>query len=162
MSKLTKLAASVIGVVIIILLITYGSFMGVYYYTSTPEFCSGCHYIKPYVTSWNNSPHQDVNCLQCHEPTGSLGKLHSKSRGLNYYVSDITENYVMPIISASYINNKGCFGCHTGQYPNFPNAVTIKNNQDHLEYLKEDRTCSSCHNDTGHETNIGIDEIFID
>jgi len=46
---------------IIIFVIGYSSFIGVYYYTSIKELCISCHYIKPYVISWANSPHQNVN-----------------------------------------------------------------------------------------------------
>jgi nitrate/TMAO reductase-like tetraheme cytochrome c subunit len=150
------------GFVIIafISLIGYGLFIGLYYYTSTPNFCSSCHYVAPYVTSWSGSPHKEVNCMGCHEPSGSLGKLHSKARGLNYYISDKAGNYILPVFDAAYINELNCFGCHTGQDSNDQNPPMINDSLQHLEYLKEERRCTSCHNEAGHETNIGLDEIF--
>ncbi|KJS80044.1 MAG: hypothetical protein JM58_19230 [Peptococcaceae bacterium BICA1-8] len=155
-----KILFSSLIILVVISLLGYGSFMGVYYYTSTPEFCSGCHYVEPYVTSWNNSPHKEVNCMNCHEPTGSLGKLHSKARGLNYYISDITGNYIEPIIDAPFISDARCFGCHIGQIKGYPNAIKITNNRDHLGYIKNEQKCSSCHIETGHEINIGVNKLF--
>ena len=159
LKAVAKIIFSFLITLVVIYLIGYGSFMGVYYYTSTPEFCSGCHYVEPYVTSWNTSPHKEVNCMNCHEPTGSLGKLHSKARGLNYYISDKTGNYIEPIIDAPFISEARCFGCHIGQFKDYPNVIKINNNSDHLEYIKTEQECSSCHIDTGHEVNIGASKI---
>jgi len=134
--------------------------MGLYYYTSTPQFCSKCHYIEPYVISWAKSPHHNVNCMNCHEPTGSLGKLHSKARGLNYYVSDKTGNYIKPIIDAPFISDARCFGCHIGETKGYPNIKTINSSKEHLQYIEEELKCSSCHINTGHEINIGVNKVF--
>ncbi|MFZ5945903.1 MAG: cytochrome c3 family protein [Bacillota bacterium] len=148
------------GTGIIISLMAYGSFMGVYYYTSTPEFCSSCHYVEPYVASWEKLSHKDVNCMLCHEPAGSLGKFHSKARGLNYYISDKTGNYIEPIIDAYFISEARCFGCHTGEIAGFPNAKKITNNRDHLQYIKNEQNCTDCHLGVGHELNISVDKVF--
>ncbi|MDW7674191.1 MAG: NapC/NirT family cytochrome c [Bacillota bacterium] len=159
-----KKVAKKIFLVFILLLsvsfISYGAFISLYFYTSTPKFCSSCHYVAPYVASWNISSHKEVNCMGCHEPIGSLGKLHSKARGLNYYISDKTGNYVLPIFDASYISEANCFRCHTGQSSAHMNAPMINDNHLHLEYIKEERKCSSCHNEVGHDINIGLDEVF--
>jgi len=158
--SIARLLIIAIAIVIIIFVIGYGSFMGVYYYTSTPEFCSSCHYVEPYVISWASSSHQDVNCLDCHEPTSLLGKLHSKARGLNYYISDKTGNYVKPIIDASFISEERCFGCHIGEIKDYPNVKKITGNKEHLQYIKDEQKCTSCHNNVGHDTNIEIEKVF--
>ncbi len=42
--------------------------------TSTPEFCTSCHEIKPAVVAWRTSTHSNnaagvvVDCMDCHLP----------------------------------------------------------------------------------------------
>lgn len=160
LKAISRLLIKGIVIAIITFVIGYSAFMGLYYYTSTPEFCSSCHYVEPYVISWENSPHKSVNCMGCHEPTGSLGKLHSKARGLNYYFSDKTGNYIKPIIDASFISEEKCFGCHIGEIKDYPNAKKINKNTRHLQYIENEQKCINCHNDIGHEVNIGVDKVF--
>ncbi len=155
-----KLILIVFIIIFAILLIIYGSFRGVYKYTSATDFCRNCHYIEAYVDTWESSPHSQVNCMKCHEPQGPMGQVHSKARGLNNYFANITGNYKTPIINASYINEQACFTCHTGQNPDYSNAAKINDSQQHLIYIQENKTCISCHNDVEHETNIGITDIF--
>lgn len=65
-----------------VLLAVYLLFMGLYYPTSSPTgYCVRCHYIKPYVESWQESKHAGINCAHCHEHRGFGGKLESKARG---------------------------------------------------------------------------------
>lgn len=158
--SINKLLLVLVIIAVVLSVVGYGSFMGLYYYTSTPEFCSKCHYVEPYVTSWENSPHNNVNCMGCHEPIGSLGKLHSKARGLNYYISDKTGNYFKPIIDAPFISEAKCFGCHIGEFNEYRDAISIRDNKDHLEYIKNEQNCTSCHINTGHEVNIEVDKVF--
>lgn len=156
------LAKTIVFSIVVILFLAvfgYGLYMGVYHYTSGPEFCSKCHYVKPYVYSWAESPHKNVNCLECHEPSGPLGKLHSKSRGLNYYLMDMAGNHPNYFIEAYYINESKCFACHTGDNAAYPDAVKIdRTGFDHLQSIKNDGKCVSCHRNTGHDTDIKIEE----
>ena len=157
---LKTILKSIIGIFIGII-IAYGVFMGVYHYTSTPEFCAKCHYVQPYVASWEKTPHKDVSCMQCHEPSGPLGKLHSKIRGLNYYLMDKTGNYSSFLIKAAYINESNCFVCHIDQNKDHPAAVKLDRVKfDHLKSTKNDESCLSCHRDVGHSTDIGIEKVI--
>lgn len=162
LKSITRLIFLAIAVVIILFLIGHGFFTAVYYYTSTPEFCSSCHYLEPYVISWGQSPHKSVNCMVCHEATGVLGKFHSKARGLNYYLSDKTGNFIEPVIDATFINEKRCFGCHTGEIKDYPYVPKINKDKEHLKHINNEKQCSSCHFDVGHEINIGVEEVFKD
>lgn len=160
MKPKVKLLVIIFITIIAILLVLFAAYKGLYYYTSTTEFCRSCHYIEAYVDTWKNSPHSQVNCMKCHEPQGPMGQVHSKARGLNNYFANAMGNYKTPIINASYINENACFSCHTGQNPDHPNAVKINDSHQHLVYIQENKSCISCHNDVGHETNIGINDIF--
>lgn len=146
-------------VVLIIILVaagTYVAFMGAYYATSFPSFCDSCHQIKPYYLSWNKSPHNDVGCLYCHEFRGFLGKLHSKSRGLNYVYQQWTGQYT--IITQAQIFEQNCIACHLGDYWNYPETKRL--DRRHYEFIKSDKSCLHCHRNAGHKVNIFSSEKF--
>ncbi|AGL02330.1 NapC/NirT family cytochrome c [Desulfoscipio gibsoniae] len=159
--KLAKTVLISIMSIIIVIIIAYSAFMGVYVYTSTPEFCAKCHYVKRYVVSWEKTSHKDVNCLQCHEPSGPLAKLHSKSRGLNYYLMDKTGDFSDVMIKAAYINERNCFVCHIDLNKEHPDTVKLDRAEfDHLKSTKNDESCLNCHRDVGHSTDIGIEKVI--
>lgn len=157
--KITKIIlASIIGI-FVVGIIGYSLFMGVYHYTSGPNFCSKCHYAKTYVSAWEEAPHKNVDCLVCHEPSGPLGKLHSKGRGLNYYMMDKSAKNTDILTYALYINERNCIVCHTGENTSYPDTVRMdRTGFDHVKSIQSDEKCISCHRDTGHSTDIGIEE----
>lgn len=143
---------------LLISILSYLSFMGLYFYTSEPDFCMKCHNFAPYVDSWETSPHKDVKCLFCHEPPGPLGKLHSKARGLNYLYLYST-NKSSALIKAEYINDDNCFMCHVGDIKQYPDAVRLDNiGFNHLQSIEKDQSCLDCHNSIGHQNNIGVEK----
>ncbi len=142
-------------ILLILFLGGYAAFMGLYFYTSEPSFCLKCHEIKDYVTAWQNSPHKEVKCFFCHEPRGFLGKIHSKSRGLNYVYQQWTNNYTIP--TSAIIPESNCIACHLGDNKYYPNAVRLSNEiTNHFELIKQDESCLKCHRDAGHATDINI------
>lgn len=143
-------------VIILVSVISYVAFMGAYFGTSKPSFCASCHEIKPYVISWRKSPHEDVKCLYCHEFRGFVGKLHSKSRGLNYVYQLWTGQYT--ITTKAQIFEQNCIACHLGDYWNYPKAKRL--DMKHYEYLKDDKSCIQCHRDSGHKVNIFSQQKF--
>ncbi|MDW7650690.1 MAG: NapC/NirT family cytochrome c [Bacillota bacterium] len=136
------------------ILVFYMLFMTTYYVTSHPtRFCNRCHFLEPYVESWEASPHNDVNCLHCHEMRGFVGKIEAKSRGLNYLYQTITRQYSLPIQAKIFEQN--CFSCHVGDYRNFPQATPLGNSSvNHYDLVREDRSCLECHRDAGHGLNL--------
>lgn len=134
----------------------YVLFMTGYFITSTPPFCSACHEVAPYVASWRQTSHKDVPCLYCHEMRGFVGKLESKSRGLNYLYQQWTGQYT--IIVRAKIFEQNCIACHLGDYYNFPKAVRM--DYKHHDLIKKDVPCLRCHRSTGHKINIFTKEKF--
>jgi len=129
----------------------YFIFMIAYFATSEPSFCSSCHLVKPYVYSWRKSPHRNIKCLYCHEPRGFLGKLHSKSRGLNYVYQWATDQY--SVINNPIVFQQNCIACHLGDYPGHSDAPKLNNSKtNHYEILIKKISCLKCHSKTGHET----------
>lgn len=151
--RTAKIAALVVVVAVIGF---YIFFMTTYYVTSHPTmFCARCHFLEPYIASWQESSHAGVNCLHCHEMRGFIGKLESKSRGLNYLYQTLTRQYNIPFRAKIFEEN--CFSCHFGGYRQYPDAPRITNRGvNHYQLLQENRSCIECHRDSGHEVNILI------
>ena len=139
-----------------IVLGSYLLFMGLYFPTSEPSFCASCHEIKSYVQTWRQLPHHDVKCLYCHEFRGFVGKLHSKSRGLNYVYQQWTGQYT--IITTAQVFEQNCIACHLGDYWNYPKTKHL--DEKHYNFIKQDKPCIQCHREIGHKVNIFSIEKF--
>lgn len=142
------------------IVVSYALFQVGYYVTSPPSFCARCHEVKPYVTSWEESPHQKVTCLDCHQPRGELGKFQSKVRGLNYLLMHLSGNYTVPTKAQIFEGN--CIACHMGDMKSHRDAVKLENTSkaNHYEIIKNGESCLQCHRDTGHETDILLTPEF--
>lgn len=154
------MSKKVLLVFCIFLIASYILFQIGYVVTSSPSFCARCHEVKPYVTSWKESPHKDVTCLDCHQPRGELGKFHSKARGLNYLLQHLSGNYTVPTYATIFEGN--CIACHLGDMKKHPEAVELTNTpkMNHYESITNGESCLKCHRNTGHETDILINEDF--
>ena len=153
-----KVWFTVLAIAATIVLI-YVLFMAGYYATSQPRFCGSCHFIEPYVSSWEAAPHNGFNCLHCHEMPGFVGKLESKSRGLNYLYTTITNQYTLP--GNAKIFEQNCIGCHLQDYPGYENAPDLYTAKgDHYEFIKEKRSCLECHRNTSHGRNLMLKPDF--
>lgn len=146
----------VLLILALISVFSYLAFMGAYYATSSSSFCGTCHELKPYYLSWKDSPHNDVNCMYCHEFRGFLGKLNSKARGLNYLYQHITGQYT--ITTQGVVFEQNCTACHLGDYWNYPQTRRL--DMKHYEFLKADKSCMQCHRDAGHKVNNFSQENF--
>ena len=140
--------------------VSYALFQIGYVVTSSPSFCARCHEVKPYVTSWKESPHKDVTCLDCHQPRGELGKFHSKSRGLNYLLQHMSGNFT--VITKAIVFEGNCIACHLGDMKKHTDATPLANSSEinHYESINANESCLKCHRTTGHETDILLDEDF--
>jgi cytochrome c nitrite reductase small subunit len=141
------------------LLFTYILFMALYFPTSEPSFCGTCHLVKPYVTSWRESPHKTVKCLFCHEPRGFFGKFHSKSRGLNYVYQQATNQYTA--LDRAVIFELNCIACHLGDNKQHPNAIKLTNKSvNHYQIIMKKTSCLKCHAETGHKNRFYLNPEF--
>ncbi len=125
-----------------------------YVATSGPSFCTKCHEIKKYYTSWQTSIHKKINCLECHQPSGELGKFHAKARGLNYVFQHFSGDYTIP--TTAVISDHNCIECHLGDNKSHPNTIRLRNssNVNHYETIKKAQSCLDCHRETGHAVDI--------
>lgn len=80
--------------------------------TSQPKFCNSCHIMGTYYTSWTNSTHRNVSCVECHIAPGAANFVHAKLNGLGQVVDDVL-NRTSTKPSAS-VSDFSCTrsGCH--------------------------------------------------
>jgi hypothetical protein len=84
--------------IIILFLSTYGSFEA-YHLTESVQFCGTlCHKVmEPEYTAYQNSPHANVTCVECHVGSGASWYVKSKLSGLHQVYAVLTKTYPTPI-----------------------------------------------------------------
>lgn len=84
--------------VIVLVLSTMGSFKA-YHMTESVEFCGLlCHKVmEPEHTAYQNSPHANVLCVDCHVGNGASWYVKSKLSGLHQVYAVLTNDYSRPI-----------------------------------------------------------------
>jgi hypothetical protein len=132
---------------IVVFLMGFGWFM---HYTTTPEFCATCHFIKPYVQSWRESNHNMVNCLKCHYPPGVVSYMRGKLVGLSELIKTITKTHGAK--PHAEVEDAACLreGCHETRLLEGKVAFKGKYPFDHSLHLTELRRgkklrCTTCH-----------------
>jgi nitrate/TMAO reductase-like tetraheme cytochrome c subunit len=87
-----------IATIIILFLSTLGSFEA-YHLTESVEFCGTlCHKVmEPEHTAFQNSPHANVSCVECHVGSGTSWYVKSKLSGLYQVYSVLANKYPTPI-----------------------------------------------------------------
>jgi len=58
--------------------------------TTRPKFCNSCHIMEPYYTSWENSSHSHVACVECHYEPGLLETFEGKFKALSQLAKYVT------------------------------------------------------------------------
>lgn len=87
-----------ISTIIILVLSTMGSFEA-FHMTESVEFCGTlCHQVmEPEHTAYQNSPHANVLCVECHVGSGASWYVKSKLSGLHQVYAVMTNSYPRPI-----------------------------------------------------------------
>lgn len=86
------------GTVLFLFLSSIGS-LEAFHYTETVEFCGKmCHRVmKPEYVAYQNSPHANVSCVECHVGPGADWYVKSKLSGLRQVFAVIKNDYPTPI-----------------------------------------------------------------
>jgi hypothetical protein len=87
-----------ITTIIVLFLSTMGSFEA-YHMTESVEFCGTlCHQVmEPEHTAYQNSPHANVLCVECHVGSGASWYVKSKLSGMHQVYAVLTNTYPKPI-----------------------------------------------------------------
>jgi len=117
-----------------------------------PEFCSSCHFMKPYYDNWLSSTHNQVNCSTCHYGSGFAnyfrGKVRLFSEIVRYYLG--VYNYEI----RSKVDNESCLKCHSekGYVGKEVKFLDGRISFTHLSHLSEEKIgfkmqCQTCHSE---------------
>jgi len=152
------LAAGILGFSLVLII-------GAMEYTSHSQFCSACHYMKPFFQSWETSTHSQFECSVCHYPPegGIRSKLRKKIEGLVMVGRYWTKLYVKSKPWAE-IRDENCLmeGCHDKRL--LEGQVQFKNvafdHKIHFEDLKRGKRlqCTSCHSQIVQGEHITVTE----
>ena len=87
-----------ITTILVLFLSTLGSFQA-FHITESVEFCGTlCHSVmEPEYTAYQNSPHANVACVECHVGAGASWYVKSKLSGLHQVYAVLANSYSRPI-----------------------------------------------------------------
>jgi nitrate/TMAO reductase-like tetraheme cytochrome c subunit len=98
--------------VVIVLIAGYGSLK----WMESPEFCGAvCHEpMHPQYTAWQDAPHSNITCVQCHIGEGGEAFVHYKTAGVRQLFHVVTNNYPRPIPGVADMRPafETCGSCH--------------------------------------------------
>lgn len=115
--------------------------------TSTPNFCSTCHEMKPEFATWAVSAHQKIDCVTCHIEPGVINFVKHKIGALNQVKQHLGRSYLLPIELPHEIKNEVCLGCHSlNREPTPSGDLKIP----HRQHLDQDVSCTTCHRGVAH------------
>jgi len=107
---------------------TQGTYRAVQH-METVQFCGqSCHVMKPEFTAHENSPHSNVECVECHISPGAVGWVDSKKSGTRQLIDPVFHRVHYPIASAMESNrlvpsSDTCEQCH---WPEKFDAVKLR------------------------------------
>ena len=126
------------------------------------SFCASCH-TEPETTFHQRSiqikspdlaayhTKQNTHCIDCHTPSGLLGRASGLRQGVHDLANFIRGNYHSPAVTTNPLGDDACVKCHTKIYDRPPGSGKAGMNHYHFYLLqwKESSTnaasCIDCH-----------------
>ena len=134
-----------------------------FYYSNSPRFCNSCHFMEPYVASWENSSHKEVACKKCHFPPGWKNVLRGKIAATTEPIKTLTRTHSTK--PHAEIEDASCLreGCHETRLLEGKVLFKGKYNFDHTPHLTELRRgkklrCTSCHSQIVQGSHLTVTE----
>ncbi|TNF67054.1 MAG: hypothetical protein EP302_10695 [Bacteroidetes bacterium] len=137
--------------------------------TQSSVFCGNtCHIMRPHYNDWKTSSHNQVSCVECHNPTGDDDQFASRWSALAQVASYFTRTYGE--WTRAEVSDTGCLkdGCHSKRL--LDGQVTFQGNilfdhRPHLQQLRRGKIlrCSTCHSQVAMGDHITVveDACFI-
>ncbi|WP_040204198.1 cytochrome c3 family protein [Neobacillus jeddahensis] len=116
--------------------------------TSSSEFCSSCHEMKPEVYTWKASTHREVDCVNCHTDPGIKQIAKDKADGVIRNLRNEEDISAAIIRMPKEIPDSACESCH-----NMSNrSVTASGDIiiDHSQHKDKKIKCTQCHSSVAH------------
>ncbi|MEH7012061.1 NapC/NirT family cytochrome c [Neobacillus niacini] len=116
--------------------------------TSSQEFCSSCHEMKPQYYTLKASSHSEVDCVSCHIDPGAENYAKAQANGVVEFYKKQTNTYIAPIKMPTLIPDEACERCHNMK----SRAVTASGDIiiPHDKHKTEGIECVQCHSGTAH------------
>ncbi len=130
--------------------------------TGHPKFCTSCHNMDKYYSSWQHSAHKDVACIQCHYEPGITNTVKGKIEGLVQVVKYVSHAYSTK--PHAMISNSSCMrsGCHADMDHSkemvlFMGQIRFRHDK-HLAIHPRGKelNCVSCHGQTVEDEHIKV------
>jgi nitrate/TMAO reductase-like tetraheme cytochrome c subunit len=119
-----------ITTIVFLFLTTLGSFEA-FHITESVEFCGTlCHQVmEPEYTAYQNSPHANVTCVDCHVGSGASWYVKSKLSGLHQVYAVLTNTYPRPIETPLHDLRPARETCEKCHWPQKFYARTLQTNK---------------------------------
>ena len=115
--------------------------------TSTPQFCSTCHEMKPEFSTWAISSHSKIACVTCHIEPGAVSLVKHKMSSMKQLYLHITGKVPLTIVMPDPIKNEVCQQCHsTVRKVTASGDIIIP----HDKHLAQGIACVACHGGVAH------------
>ena len=108
---------------------------GSLHYMESPEFCGQtCHTpMHPQYTSWQNTTHAEVACVQCHVGEGARALVHYKLAGVRQLVHVISGNFPRPIPASQAVLRPALETCGTCHSPTLGHGERTRTIREYAE-----------------------------
>ena len=119
-----------IGTIVFLFLTTYGSFEA-FHLTESVPFCGTlCHRVmEPEYTAYQNSPHANVTCVDCHVGSGASWYVKSKLSGMHQVYAVLTKTFPTPIGTPLHDLRPARETCERCHWPEKFYARTLQSNK---------------------------------
>jgi hypothetical protein len=151
-SKRSSTGKTVIIIIAVLLIIGSATGAALLKASQKPSFCTSCHNMKPYYTSWassdllaNKHEKAGVTCHDCHKESLSA----QMSEGVKY----VTGDYKTPMKKRNFGTREMCFECHSDKGNGAPKGDTFETVTSKTAFEEEnphsnhngDMECNECH-----------------
>lgn len=146
--KLFKINKKFFLVFLFALVSVVALFWGTFQKTSSNDYCSSCHMMKPEAYTWQASSHSQVACVSCHVEPGVMTKVKYKIFTVKEVIVTLTGNYGITITSTTPISDATCIQCHD------MNTRKVTPSGDlvipHNKHTQQNVSCTQCHTGVAH------------
>jgi nitrate/TMAO reductase-like tetraheme cytochrome c subunit len=118
---------------VLLILTSIGSYEA-FHFTESVKFCGTlCHEVmEPEYTAYQNSPHANVTCVECHVGSGADWYVKSKLSGLHQVWAVLTDSFARPIATPLHDLRPARETCEKCHWPKKFYARTLRANKSFL------------------------------
>lgn len=138
---------TILWAVVVLALVGAVAFVPAARITDRSTFCKTCHTMVPFYNAWEQGPHKDVECIECHVDSGTARRFLHKFVALNEVYAEFFTHSTFPNYNAD-IPDARCERCH----PEVTRPTTTADGKfSHVTHLNKGVRCAQCHASTGHK-----------